>query len=660
MKAPETIVQAFPSAAAPEAVPPPLAFPRRASVLDLRRRRDRHYLDGQHELALQIATEVAKRDPGRESFLKRGMLFYQVGRYKEALAVLRDALRFETGPKYLISDIHLHIAYTWFLIGRRKRVGEAIRRADELRLKPRAAYNYRIMCGNFLLSKRDFRGALLQYLEAEKVAPSARCRASAAVNQGIALIRQWDFAAAQGPLDRALRILKKAGHAAELAITRSVRAAAYSERGQYRRAMTMFLHAARSFRRLGKVDREAEALSNAAYNAGLLELWAKARIFADRAIGIASVTGQHLVLSCSYATRAMACAQDEDFELAAANLVKGQRVLRGKRDWLGTLNLCRAQARISALLGKWNEVFRVSRRAERLASKIGDAVRVVEFRRLKGKAEEHLGHRKASSYAKSSAGRLESLLRAPKESEAAALAAKLASSEMPVLIVGQSGTNKVEIAREIHAAGARAKGPCVVVPCEHLTFPASDLYGHAEGAWSGAVCSSKGFVAAAQGGTLILDCVDQMSAEDQQVLIPILDRRTRSVGGVEEQVLDLRVVATCTTLDALTPELRSRLEGAVVRTPTLKQRKEEIPHRVNELIAGRRTITADAMAELSAHRWEGNLDELAGTVRRLVALSESKIGKKLVRRILMTTETRRVSGRVHAPRASRRAAVLSP
>src|ERR1041384_8733856 len=104
MKGPETIVQTFPSAAAAEASPPPLAFPRRASVLDLRRRRDRHYLDGQHELALQIATEVAKRDPGRESFLKRGMLLYQVGRYKEALGVLRDALRYETGPKYLISD----------------------------------------------------------------------------------------------------------------------------------------------------------------------------------------------------------------------------------------------------------------------------------------------------------------------------------------------------------------------------------------------------------------------------------------------------------------------------------------------------------------------------------------------------------------------------
>src|SRR3989442_15989997 len=105
---------------------------------------------------------------------------------------------------------------------------------------------------------------------------------------------------------------------------------------------------------------------------------------------------------------------------------------------------------------------------------------------------------------------------------------------MPVLILGESGTNKVEIAREIHRSSARAKGPCIVVPCEHLTFPASDLYGHAEGAWSGAVRSSQGYVNRAQGGTIILDCVDQMSPEDQQTLVPILDRKTRAVGGVEE------------------------------------------------------------------------------------------------------------------------------
>jgi transcriptional regulator with AAA-type ATPase domain len=658
MKSPEPLVQSL-SLSLPSGKPA-LSFPKRASVAELRGLRDKHFRDGQHELALQVATEVAERNPGRESFLRRGMMLQQVGRYREALGILRDALRFETGPAYLISDIHLQIAYTWFLIGKRKRVGESVRRADALRLKPRTAFNYHIMCGNYLLSKRDLRGALLEYLQAEKAAPNVMCRGRAAINQGIALTRQWDFAAAQGPLDRALRILKKGRHAAELAIARSARASVWGEQGKHRRALGMFLRAARTFRRLGKVDREAELLWCAAHSAGVLNQWARTRALSERAIALASTTGQHSLLACAYAVRALACAQDEELDLATSSLAQAQRLLRGRRDWIANLNVARARSRIAAITGKWNEVFRVARQAERLAAKVGDAVRVVEFRRLKGAAEAHLGHGKASSYASKSAGRLEHLLRKQKKSPTRVLASKLAASEMPILVVGEAGTNKTEMAREIHRLSARAKGPCIVVPCEQLTFPASDLYGHAEGAWSGATRPSQGYVNSARGGTIILDCVDQMSPEDQQVLIPLFDRATRAVGGVEEKTLDVRVVATCSSMDPLTQELRSRLEGALLRIPSLKEEKEAIPHRVTALIAGRRKISADALAELADHRWEGNVDELRGVVDRLVALSDERIGRKLVRQILMTTKTRRAGSRVHQTRHSRREVVLAP
>src|SRR6185295_13060583 len=140
-QSPVPVPQAAPSSA------PELRFPRRASVADLRRLREKHFREGQHELALQVSTEVAKRDPGRESFLRQGMLLREVGRWREALAVLRDALRFESGPEYLIADIHLHLAHTWFLIGKRKRAGEAVRRAYALRLKPRTAFNFHITYG---------------------------------------------------------------------------------------------------------------------------------------------------------------------------------------------------------------------------------------------------------------------------------------------------------------------------------------------------------------------------------------------------------------------------------------------------------------------------------------------------------------------------------
>jgi len=496
-------------------------------------------------------------------------------------------------------------------------------------------------------------------LQAEKVGPTAQHRGRAAINQGISLIRLWDFAAAGGPLDRAIRILKKARCAAELAIARSARAAIHGDQGQHGRALSMFLHASRSFRRQGKVDRETEVLSNAGHQACMQGQFTKAAAILDRTISLASVTGQHLVLTCAYANRAWAYAENEEFDKASSSLAHGKRLLKGKCDWVGTLHLCRAQARIAAMSGRWDEVFRVSRRAERLAAKVGDALRVVEFRKLKADAEEHRGRRKASSYARNSAGRLEVLLKAPKGNQFETLTARLAATEMPVLILGESGTPKTDIARAIHKGSAHAKGPCIIVPCEQLNFPASDLFGHAEGAWSGAVRPSEGFAGTAQGGTLVLDCVDRMTPDDQRILIPLLDRKVRAVGGVEDKAFDVRVVATCDSLEGLTTELRSRLESAILRVPSLKERKTEIPHQVIELLAGRRQISPDALAELARYKWEGNTVELRGAVDRLVAMSEGQIGRKLVRRILKATKTGRVASHVHASRLRRAEAALA-
>lgn len=636
-----------------------LPFPKRSTVAELRRLREKCFRDGHHELALQAATEVARRDPGRESFCRQGMLLREVGRYREALGVLRDALRFETGPAYLIADIHLHIAHTWTVMGKRKRAGESLRRAYALRLKPRTAFNYHISCGNFQLSKNRLSDALREFSQAEKVAPNVQARGRAAINQGIVHLRQWDFKSAQEPLNRALRMLKRAGHAAELAIARQLRAHVCSELGQDRRALGMLLRTASSCRRLGKVDREAEVLGQAGYIAGRLQLWGQSRSILDRCISLASVTGQHSVLSCAYSNRAIACAYNEDFDPAEASLAQGQRLLRGRRDGVATLHACRAQAKIAALKGRWKDVLKVSRRAERVATKAGDAVRVVEFRKLRAEAEQHLGRGKAAAYARKTAGRLQELMKVPKGLGVGRLAAKLAGTSMPVLIVGDPGTNKRELAQEMHRKSARASKACVVVPCEQLTFPASDLNGHAEGAWSGASRASEGFVSKAQGGTLILDCVDQMDEDGQRVLLPLIDGKTRTVGGTSEQSSGVRIVATCTSTERLIPELRRRLEGALLRIPALRDQKDEIPRQVREQLAGRREVTPDAMAELSRHPWEGNATELRNLVERLVAFSEGKIGRKLVRRFLTTPKSRLVGPRVHASREPRAEALLA-
>lgn len=651
---PRTLARALVSA-------PELAFPARATLPTLRKLREKHFLEGRHDLALQVALEVARREPGRESLFKVGFLSREVGRYRDALKALRDALRFDTGPKYLVPEIHLHLAFTWFLMKKSKRMGESLRRAYALRPKPRTAFNFHMTYGASLLEKRKHRDAAEEYARAESAARGSLARGNALVNQGIALQREGLLSEARRPLDRALAILKRAGSRAHLAVARTVRGSVCFDEGQFRRAMGMFEHAARGFRKMGKGDREAEALVNAGYAAGEIGLWARSTAFLDRAISLASSTGQYTVLAPAYACRAVASAYNEEFDEAARNIAQSGRLIRGRRDWVATLHLCRAQTKVAALMGRWREVFRAARQGERLAKKVGDLRRVAEFRRLRASAEERLGRGKAAVMARTAASRVEALLEGPSEGmkQLRKVSPKLATSGLSILLVGESGSGLLEQARSLHQGSARAKGPCVVVACEHLVFPASDLGGHAEGAWSGALRSSVGQAAQAEGGTLILDRVDLLAPDGQQVLLRIVDGKIRPVGQAEERAVDVRIVATCTSPDRLIPALRRRLEGAVLRLPGMRDRRQEILKTVRDRLAARRRITADALAVLAGHRWEGDLPEVRAVVDRLVAMSDGSIGKNLVRSVLMPTETRRVAARVDASRMSRLAAALA-
>lgn len=155
----KTAVTAVPSVVSrpPGAQAPELPFPARATLPTLRKLREKHFRGGSHDLALQVAMEVARRDPGRESFFRLGFLYREVGRYREALRSLRDALRFESGPKYLVAETHLQIGFTWFLMRNTKRMSAAIRRAYDLHPRPRTACNFHMTYGAYLLAKRDHR-----------------------------------------------------------------------------------------------------------------------------------------------------------------------------------------------------------------------------------------------------------------------------------------------------------------------------------------------------------------------------------------------------------------------------------------------------------------------------------------------------------------------
>ncbi len=639
--------------------PPAIPFPvPGGAVTRLRRLRDRFFREGRLDLALQAAIEVARRDPDRESYLKLGFLQREAGHYRKALKALRDALRFREGARYLVPEIYLHLAHTWFLLGNRKKMLRAHRRAYACRPKPRSDGKFNLVFGNDLFGRGRFREAAEEYARAEASFRKSEEKGGAAVNRGLALVRLGELEEARICMGRAIRVFKRGGHEAKLAEARSFVASIRFDQGQPRRALGILLRAAQAFRKCGKRDREAEAYANAGYAAGEIGLWPRSQALLNRAIRLSKATGDREALARAHACRATACAHLGDLERAADDLGHSRTFLRGRRYWVGTLHLCRAVARIAALRGDWAGVRRAARQAERVASRAGDAPRVEEFRRLRARAEAELGRPRASSCARASADRLAGIRGGPSAGrrEAESQASRPAAAALPVLILGDGPTGRLDFAPRRHTHSRHSRGPLVVAPCEQFVFPAAEIGGHARGAWSGADGESPGLARRARGGTLVLDRVDELPAEAQRVLVPVVDRKVRRVGEAGEELLDARIVATCRDPGKLIPALRERLSAAVLRLPALQEDRGGLSKIVKQSLRGRREITLDALAELVRRPWDGDSAEVRAAVERLVAFSDGTIGRRLVRRVLTGPESCRPGPRVHKKRPSRQMA----
>lgn len=212
--------------------------------------------------------------------------------------------------------------------------------------------------------------------------------------------------------------------------------------------------------------------------------------------------------------------------------------------------------------------------------------------------------------------------------------ALLAPVDIPLLICGESGTGKMLAARTLHRLSKRKDGPFLQVYCgqEHQVLVASELFGHEEGAFTGARAQRVGKVEL--GGTLFLDEVKKLDLDLQAQLYALLKEGTfQRVGGVEELQADVRIVAaTHEDLDALVQagsfrgDLALLLKRAMITMPSLRERREKIP----ELAAyfarqmakelGKRTpsFSAEALKGLQAHDWPGNVNELELRVHRAV------------------------------------------
>ena len=219
---------------------------------------------------------------------------------------------------------------------------------------------------------------------------------------------------------------------------------------------------------------------------------------------------------------------------------------------------------------------------------------------------------------------------------------RVARSDVPVLLRGETGTGKGLFARRLHAASDRAGGPFVTVNCAALpeALLESELFGHVRGAFTGATRDRAGLFAESSGGTLFLDEIAEMSPALQAKLLDVIERRVaRPVGGAKERPVDLRVVtATHRDLDervrtgAFREDLRYRLDVVSIDLPALRHRRDDIPLLIDHYLRVARArhpgstperISPAAMARLVAYRWPGNVRELSHAVERMVLLCRS-------------------------------------
>jgi DNA-binding NtrC family response regulator len=215
---------------------------------------------------------------------------------------------------------------------------------------------------------------------------------------------------------------------------------------------------------------------------------------------------------------------------------------------------------------------------------------------------------------------------------------KVAPTDSTVLVRGASGTGKELAARALHHNSQRRNGPLVTVNCAALqsTLLESELFGHEKGSFTGATQAKPGLIEVAEGGTLFIDEVAEMSPALQAKLLRVLeDGHFRRVGSIKDFHADVRIVAA--TNKPLEEEQKAgrfredlfyRLNVITITLPTLQERREDIPVLVQHFLETRGTggakfhIDAAAMRALLNHDWPGNIRELANVIERAQILAE--------------------------------------
>ncbi|CVE89549.1 MULTISPECIES: two-component system response regulator GlrR [Serratia] len=229
----------------------------------------------------------------------------------------------------------------------------------------------------------------------------------------------------------------------------------------------------------------------------------------------------------------------------------------------------------------------------------------------------------------------------------------VAQSDVSVLINGQSGTGKEVVAQAIHAASPRAGKAFIAINCGALPeqLLESELFGHAKGAFTGAVSSREGLFQAAAGGTLFLDEIGDMPLSLQVKLLRVLqERKVRPLGSNRDLDIDVRIISAthrdlqkAMAKNEFREDLYYRLNVVNLKIPALNERAEDIPLLANHLLreaAQRhkpfvRSFSTDAMKRLMTASWPGNVRQLVNVIEQCVALTSAPvIGEALVEQAL--------------------------
>jgi len=221
------------------------------------------------------------------------------------------------------------------------------------------------------------------------------------------------------------------------------------------------------------------------------------------------------------------------------------------------------------------------------------------------------------------------------------LVAKVAGSDVSVLVMGESGTGKELIAREVHRLSHRHNEPLVALNCAAVAenLAESELFGHEKGAFTGAASRKIGLIELADGGTLFLDEIGDLAPPLQAKLLRVLETKLfRRVGGVKEFSTDFRLVsATNRSLQDLVEgkEFRSdlfyRINAVVLELPPLRERAGDITLLVDEFLREFRpgdaegwSVAPDARALLEGYAWPGNVRELRNVMERAALLARGQ------------------------------------